>query len=203
MTKEGIGVKMKTMRNIILASRSPRRKAILEMAGINCTVMPSHAEENIRVDTPQELVSALSGLKAGEVAARLDGDYVVIGADTIVCYEGQILGKPKDGTDAFNTLHALSGNTHTVYTGVTVLETNSSKECTFCEETDVTMLKVPDAALRKYVETGDPMDKAGSYGIQGKGAFLVEKINGDFYNVVGLPIARLMKVLAEQFKLVF
>ena len=124
-------------------------------------------------------------------------EYIVIGADTVVVFEGTVLGKPEDGGDAFRMLRFLSGHTHTVYTGVTVINTMTGNRKTFYEATDVTFFDIPDDELRCYVESGEPMDKAGAYGIQGKGAFLVERIEGDYYNVVGLPVARLLRVLKE------
>ena len=170
------------------------------MAGLDFEVIPSGCDENISVDTPEKLVLELSRLKCGDVAAKAPAGRLVIGSDTVVVSEGRILGKPHDGADAFRMLRELCGNTHTVYTGVSIIDTDSSKGFSFCDKTDVTMYDVPDEAIRKYIATGEPMDKAGAYAIQGKGAFLVEKINGDFYTVMGLPISHLLKVLHTQFR---
>ena len=194
-------IKIPLMKKIILASSSPRRREILAAAGINFEVIPSETEENISADSPEELVRGLSLLKCSDVAKKAPGGFIVIGADTIVVHDGKIMGKPKDGTDAFNMLRSLCGDTHAVYTGVTVIDTDSGKEMTFHERCEVKMYDVSNDAIRKYIETGEPMDKAGAYAIQGRGAFLVERINGDFYTVMGLPIARLMKVLYEDFAL--
>ncbi len=121
--------------------------------------------------------------------------HIIIGADTIVVLDGNVLGKPKDEGDAFNTLRALSGNTHTVNTGVTLLNSATGQKSSFFEATDVTMYELTDKEILDYIATGDPMDKAGSYGIQSRGALLVKKINGDYFNVVGLPVAKLYRGL--------
>lgn len=201
MTYQAFGIKIPLMKKIILASNSPRRREILAAAGIRFEVIPSEIEENITADSPEELVKGLSLLKCTDVAKRMGPGFTVIGADTIVVHDGQIMGKPKDGADAFNMLKSLKGDTHAVYTGVTVIDTDTGKEMTFNERCEVRMFDVSNEAIRKYIETGEPMDKAGAYAIQGRGAFLVERINGDFYTVMGLPIARLMKVLYEEFGL--
>lgn len=201
MTYQAFGIKIPLMKKIILASNSPRRREILAAAGIRFEVIPSEIEENITADSPEELVKGLSLLKCTDVAKRMGPGFTVIGADTIVVHDGQIMGKPKDGADAFNMLKSLKGDTHAVYTGVTVIDTDTGKKMTFNERCEVRMFDVSNEAIRKYIETGEPMDKAGAYAIQGRGAFLVERINGDFYTVMGLPIARLMKVLYEEFGL--
>ena len=201
MTYQAFGIKISLMKKIILASNSPRRREILAAAGIRFEVIPSEIEENITADSPEELVKGLSLLKCTDVAEGMGPGFIVIGADTIVVHDGQIMGKPKDGADAFNMLKSLKGDTHAVYTGVTVIDTDTGKEMTFNERCEVRMFDVSNEAIRKYIETGEPMDKAGAYAIQGRGAFLVERINGDFYTVMGLPIARLMKVLYEEFGL--
>ena len=194
------------MKKIILASQSPRRRELLNLVGLDFEVIPSDCDEKAREDSPEELVKTLSRLKCSDVAGKIirkeiipdsaspDG-YYVIGSDTIVVFDGNILGKPADGADAFRMLKMLSGNTHTVYTGVTVIDTKTGKGKTFYEKTDVKFIDAGDDELRAYVETGEPMDKAGSYGVQGIGAFLVERINGDYFTVVGLPLSRLLRVL--------
>lgn len=188
------------MKKIILASSSPRRRDLLTMVGADLEVIPSDCDEKISADSPEELVLKLSERKCKDVAGRVSEDCLVVGADTVVVYDGQILGKPEDGTDALNMLKRLNGNTHVVYTGVTVIDPSDGHKAVFAEHTLVTMYNVSDEDLRKYVETEEPLDKAGAYGIQGKGAFLVEKIDGDYYTVVGLPVAKLLKVIREEFK---
>ena len=121
----------------------------------------------------------------------------MIGADTIVFFQNKILGKPKNEEDAFRMLQAMSGNIHTVYTGVTIIDTASDRTNTFYEETKVEFYDVSDEEIRNYISTGDPLDKAGSYGVQGRGCFLVKRIEGDYFTVVGLPIAHLLKELSK------
>lgn len=185
------------MRKIILASASPRRKELLERAGVIFDVIPSTGEEIITAKEPDKVVEELSRTKAYAVSAGLNEDFpegtLVIGADTIVAWGGCILGKPADEEDAVHTLLKLQGDTHQVYTGVTVLvkEQNGFREHTFSECTDVTFYPVSEEEIRGYVRTGEPMDKAGSYGIQGLFGIYVKGICGDYNNVVGLPVARL------------
>lgn len=198
------------MGQIILASASPRRKELLEQIGLQFDICPAKGEEIITKTIPHEVVQELASQKAKEVAAMVKAyentheelmtpqDIMVIGADTIVAYENQILGKPKDEEDAFRMLSMLSGNTHSVYTGVSiVLLAASGKvgEITFYEKTDVVMREMDEAEIRRYIETGEPMDKAGAYGIQGKCAIYIDKIDGDYNNVVGLPIAAIYREL--------
>lgn len=198
------------MGQIILASASPRRKELLEQIGLQFDICPAKGEEIITKTIPHEVVQELASQKAKEVAAMVKlyedtheelmtpQDIMVIGADTIVAYENEILGKPKDEEDAFRMLSMLSGNTHSVYTGVSiVLLAASGKvgEITFYEKTDVRMREMNEAEIRRYIGTGEPMDKAGAYGIQGKCAIYIDKIDGDYNNVVGLPIAAIYREL--------
>ncbi len=181
---------------IILASGSPRRKEILEQIGIAFQIRPAKGEEVIRGDDPVEVVKELSAAKAGEVASDAEGDCLVIGADTIVVYEGRILGKPKDEQDAINMLKMLSGQKHQVYTGVTaIIKGKVNKTITFAECTEVKIFPMEEEEIVSYVKTGEPMDKAGSYAVQGYFAKYIEGIIGDYYNVMGLPIARLCRIL--------
>ena len=145
--------------------------------------------------SPEETVKALSHAKAKEVAALFDDDPLVIAADTIVWLDGEILGKPHSEEQAFSMLKRLSGRDHEVYTGVTVLD----KEGELCEaeRSVVHFRQLSDEEIRRYIATGEPMDKAGAYGIQGKGALLVREIRGDYFNVVGLPVAALNRVLSS------
>lgn len=184
------------MSKIILASASPRRKELLAKAGISFTVIPAAGEEKRTSEDPGEAVQQLARDKAEWVAQSLaEGEEgtLVIGSDTIVVFENRILGKPKDRRDAAETLEKLQGNTHQVYTGVTVLERKAGKwvEHTFFESTDVTFYPVSREEIQDYIATGEPMDKAGSYGIQGLFGIYVKGICGDYNNVVGLPVARL------------
>lgn len=184
------------MSKIILASASPRRKELLAKTGISFTVIPAAGEEKRTSEDPGEAVQQLARDKAEWVAqslAECEEETLVIGSDTIVVFENRILGKPKDRRDAAETLEKLQGNTHQVYTGVSVLERKAGKwvEHTFFESTDVTFYPVSREEIQDYIATGEPMDKAGSYGIQGLFGIYVKGICGDYNNVVGLPVARL------------
>lgn len=184
---------------IILASGSPRRKEILEQIGVTFEIHPAKGEELITKNVPAEVVAELSEQKANEVAALYPPDTLVIGADTIVSFDGRILGKPKDEADAFRMLQSLSGNTHQVFTGVTVLcrKDGARDSLTFTECTDVTMFPMTESEIKGYIATGEPMDKAGAYAVQGLFAKYIKGLNGDFYNVMGLPVARLFQELKE------
>lgn len=188
------------MRKIILASASPRRKELLEKAGISFKIIPSKEDEKITAVLPEDIVKELSFQKAQSVAEEKEEGMVIIGADTIVAYEGCILGKPSDEEDAVRTLWKLQGNTHQVYTGVTALicEHGNWKRHTFAERTDVTFYPVSEKEIRDYVKSKEPMDKAGSYGIQGTFGIYVKGICGDYSNVVGLPVARLLYEMKQQ-----
>lgn len=187
----------------ILASSSPRRKELLMQAGIHFQVIPSNIDENITKTEPKEVVMELARQKADHVFRSLpDPGHIVIGADTIVVYENRILGKPADEEEAFCMLSKLSGHTHQVYTGVAIIgdcSGSGKREHFFCECTDVNFYPVSDEELRAYIETGDPLDKAGAYGIQGPFAIHVKGISGDYNNVVGLPIAHLYHELKDCF----
>lgn len=200
------------MSQIILASQSPRRKELLEQIGLEFEICPAKGEEIITKTIPEEVVMELSKQKAEEVAAMVSSygeshkeittpsDILVIGADTVVAYDGKILGKPKDEADAKAMLTMLSGNTHSVFTGVTLVlidKSGRAGELVFYEKTDVKMHKMSEKEIDRYIATGEPMDKAGSYGIQGKCAIYIEKIDGDYNNVVGLPITRIYQELKK------
>ncbi len=183
------------MSKIILASQSPRRRELLSVLFNEFDVMVSNADETMPQNlAPSECVTEIAYRKLCDVTQSCAGA-LVIAADTIVVLNGKILGKPKDANDAFDMLRELSANTHTVYTGVAISYRN--KVSTFAEETKVTFRKLDDATITAYIKTGEPMDKAGAYGIQNKGALFVEKIEGDYFNVVGLPICRLSKELEK------
>lgn len=190
------------MKNIILASASPRRREILENIGLGFKVAICDADES-RVDKsiPVNLyVQELALLKA-TVACKLDvgDDALIISADTVVFSDGEIIGKPKDADDAKRILKSLSGKTHSVFTGICVTRKRDMKSVCKCVETRVVFNTLSDSLIDAYVATGEPMDKAGAYGIQGKGCVLVEKIDGDYLNVVGLPASKLCEVLKEEF----
>ena len=183
------------MKHIILASASPRRKEILELADLKFDVMPSDAQEITTKTAPNEVVMELASLKAKDIYKKSEKQSMIVGADTVVAYQGQILGKPTDKADAKRMLTMLSGQTHEVYTGVCVIEDGKTK--TFYEETKVTFYEISDEQIDHYIKTGEPMDKAGSYGIQGKAAVFIKGIVGDYYNVVGFPIARFLQEITK------
>ena len=179
--------------DIILASKSPRRRELMELIGLPFTVRVAQVDETMEDLPPEEAVAQLSRKKAE--AARQTLDEVVIGADTIVVLDGKILGKPEDATDAYRMLKFLSGRRHQVMTGVTVLLGGRCVSIT--EVTEVSFRQLTDGEILSYIASGDPMDKAGSYGIQSGGALFVDEIHGDYYNVVGLPVCRLHQILKE------
>ena len=179
---------------LILASQSPRRKELLSLLGIPFAVQIADIDETMDdAKSPFHEVARVSRLKA-EAIARKTGD-VVIAADTIVVCDGEVLGKPKDEADAFRMLRKLSGKDHQVMTGMCVLWDGGCSVCT--EVTDIHFRTLSDREIAAYIATGEPMDKAGSYGIQGRAALFAEKIVGDYHNVVGLPVCRLSQILAQ------
>lgn len=203
-------------RTIILASRSPRRRELLTQAGISYTVEPSQIEELITEHQPCKVVMELSEQKAEDIYRRhmaetaagnvpgnpdyMDIPILVIGADTIVAYQDRILGKPHSEREAFEMLELLQGNTHQVYTGVTLIwnEPDGKHKHAFYEKTEVTCYPMTEQEIMDYIRTGDCMDKAGAYGIQTQFGVYIREICGDYNNVVGLPIARLyqeMKII--------
>ncbi len=185
------------MEKIVLASGSPRRKELLAKTGLKFSVLVSDGEEKADTSDPAKTVEKLSQDKAFAVAEMLQKEKtscLIIGADTVVSFEGKILGKPSDKEDAFRMLSGLQGHIHQVYTGVTILKRDGDnwKPYTFSEKTDVEFYPVSREELLAYIETGEPMDKAGSYGIQGSFGIYVKGICGDYNNVVGLPVGRLV-----------
>ena len=189
------------MSRVILASASPRRRELLKLILEEYEVLPSGAQEHVTATEPAAVVEELSALKAGDVFLSQTGveDLLVIGADTIVALDGQILGKPGDRQEALEMLRMLRGRKHQVYTGVTLVQRRegSVQKRTFHECTEVTFYPLTEEEIQNYVDTMEPMDKAGAYGIQGKGVFLVERICGDYNNVVGLPVARLYQEMKQ------
>ncbi|MDE7399792.1 MAG: Maf family protein [Oscillospiraceae bacterium] len=179
---------------MILASQSPRRRELLGFICSEFEVIPAVGEEIIpEKATPAEAVLALSRQKAEEIAAKFPNE-TVIGADTVVSIDGEILGKPRDEQDAVDMLKRLSGRVHSVFTGVCVVFPDGRAE-NFAEETKVEFYPLSEREIADYIATGDPMDKAGAYGIQERGAKNVKGIVGDFYNVMGLPVSRLYRIL--------
>ena len=188
------------MKKIILASASPRRRELLTQIGLEFEIIPSHKDEVIGSEGPADTVMALAAGKAEDIYAqvcsgRAPEDVLVIGADTVVAMDGLILGKPADAAQALDMLRRLQGKTHQVYTGVCLMTADGCR--TFYEKTDVTMYPADDRQLRDYISTGEPMDKAGSYGIQGLGAILVREIHGEYNNVVGLPVAAIWQRISQ------
>ena len=177
------------MMDIILASGSPRRRELLEMLGLSFEVLPARGEELPHPElSPGELVAALSAAKAEEVAA-LRPQALVIAADTVVSVDGRVLGKPKSAGEAGDMLRSLSGRSHRVYTGVSIIKDGRLYSETEC--TEVRFRPLSEEEIKAYVATGEPMDKAGAYGIQGYASLFAEGIDGDFFNVMGLPLCRL------------
>ena len=194
------------MKKIILASASPRRRELLTQIGLEFEIIPSHKDEVIGSEGPADTVMALAAGKAEDIYAqvcsgRAPEDVLVIGADTVVAMDGLILGKPADAAQALDMLRRLQGKTHQVYTGVTLIRIKKEsgyfyqESRTFSEGTDVSFYPMTEREICDYIATGEPMDKAGAYGIQGKAAIFVKGIRGDYNNVVGLPIARLYQEL--------
>lgn len=193
------------MEKYILASASPRRKELLEQIGIKFDIVVSNADESkVGKDMPVMLyVEELAMLKAAATADYLRknkrGDFIIISADTVVTIDGKILGKPKNEEGAFSMLCALSGKKHEVFTGICVMRSKDGFSVADYEKTTVYFNELTDEKIRSYIKTGEPMDKAGAYGIQGRGAVLVNRIDGDYFNVVGLPLSKLSKILESEF----
>ena len=186
------------MRKIILASASPRRKELLETAGVEFEICVSDADESIPEGTLPADAAKMTATKKALAVAESHKDDIVIGADTIVVANGKILGKPKDKADAEAMLTMLSGIEHEVITGVCIV--NGGETNAFEQISKVKFYPLTAEEIRAYVATNEPMDKAGSYGIQGKGCTLVEKIDGDYFNIVGLPVAKVMREINKLLK---
>ena len=190
---------------LILASASPRRKELLTKADIPFVVMPADIDESCDIEDPAEAAEEVSCLKAEYVADKLIKEekrdaFVILSADTIVSIDGKILGKPKDEEEAFEVLKELQGRDHEVYTGVTIAVKQSGRDVRyrqFHEKTRVRIYPVSDEQIRDYISTGEPLDKAGSYAIQGSFAKYIKSIKGDYSNVVGLPVGRVFKELKQ------
>ena len=187
---------------VILASASPRRREILENISLDFEIIADESEEiMIEGEKPYDTVKRLAMQKAKNIAAGIESgeNTIVIGADTVVSIDGKILGKPNDEIEAKDMLLTLSGRINTVYTGLAVIETQSGKEVSDFVSTGVKFRNLSEKEIENYIRSGEPMDKAGAYGIQKIGGLFVESINGDYFNVVGLPLCRLGEILSEEF----
>ena len=188
-------------KRIILASGSPRRKELLLQIGIVPEIIVSHVEEKITSDEPSGVVMSLAEQKAVDVAEDMPEGAVVLGSDTVVAADGKILGKPKSHEEAYEMIKRLAGRSHQVYTGVCIVKKGTAGEkdtvVSFYDETDVNVSTMTEAEIREYADSEEPMDKAGAYGIQERGALLVEGIRGDYFNVVGLPVCLVGQLLAR------
>ncbi|MBA4537204.1 septum formation inhibitor Maf [Bacillus aquiflavi] len=183
------------MKRLILASSSPRRKELLEMLHLTFEVSSSDVDESYDpLLSPEQIVMDIASRKAKAVANKCEAA-LVIGADTIVVLEHKVLGKPKNSEEAYDMLKLLSGKTHSVYTGVAIVD--SDREIKFYEKTDVTFWELTDEEITTYIQSGEPLDKAGAYGIQQLGAILVKQIKGDYYSVVGLPLSKTVRELKK------
>lgn len=186
---------------VILASGSPRRRELLEQIGVSFEIRISDKEEIITSTVPEEVVKELSMGKAEDVARHIEGPALILGADTIVAHKGRILGKPKDIEDAVAMISSLAGDDHEVYTGVCILRKEadqSVKKISFAEKTRVSVYPMTEKEIRTYAESKEPLDKAGAYAIQGRFAPYIREISGDYYNIVGFPIAKIYQKLKEE-----
>lgn len=187
---------MKT--SLILASGSPRRAEILQNIGATFEVYITHADETVEEPLfPDALVRELSNRKATEAALRFPDSTLILAADTVVALDGQIMGKPKDEAQAFDMLSRLSGRAHSVYTGYTL--TRGGVYVSEAVKTDVVFYPLSEDLIYRYIKSGEPIDKAGAYGIQEKGSVLVKELRGDYFNVMGLPIASVVQTAKECF----
>jgi len=185
-------------KKIILASASPRRKELLKSMGLEFEVIPSEIEENIENESfSPKLIENLAAEKAADVAKRTNFTAIVIGSDTVVVINNKILGKPKDKKDAFIMLKMLSGNTHQVISAIAVIDTETRKILKDSVVSDVTFKQLSDEEINAYIETGEPMDKAGAYAIQGFAGMFVKSINGCYSNIVGISVFKLAEMLKE------
>lgn len=202
------------MYKIILASGSPRRREILEQVGVQFTVVSSDMEEITTKNKPEEIVVELATIKADDVARHIEESSIIIGSDTMVAVDGQVMGKPKDEEDAKNMIRKLQGRNHQVHTGVSIVLKNIpvsnsentlvqqpatiNKVISFVESTDVWVNPMTEEQITAYIATGEPFDKAGAYAIQGKFAVHINRIDGDYYNIVGFPISKLYQTLLKE-----
>ena len=189
----------KKIEKLVLASASPRRKELLAQIGISPEIVPSTIEEKLTTDVPEQAVMELSRQKAEDVARLQEPGTWVIGADTVVSAAGKILGKPASHEEAFRMISMLEGKAHQVYTGVTLIfcGQKGNKVRTFAEKTEVSVYPMTEKEIGAYADDREPMDKAGAYGIQGKFAAFIKGIDGDYNNVVGLPVGRVYQEIKE------
>lgn len=186
-------------KKLILASASPRRKDLLKMLGLDFIVDPPHIDEYFDPNLkPEELAISLAEQKGIATISKYD-EAIIVSADTVVVLQDQILGKPKDKKDAFRILRLLSGNTHQVITGISIIDLPDEEPISFFEKTAVTFNSLTDEEIEGYIETGSPMDKAGAYGIQDLSSIFIPKVDGCFYNVVGFPLAKFYQVCKDHF----
>ncbi len=190
------------IKKLVLASASPRRKELLAQIGLAPKIVPSTIEEMITTAVPEEAVMELSRQKAEDVAARQPVGSCVIGADTVVAAGGEILGKPATHQEAYRMISMIEGKTHQVYTGVTLVYCGQKgfRVKTFVEKTNVHLYPMSEEEIKAYTDSTEPMDKAGAYGIQGKFAAFIKGIDGDYNNVVGLPVGRMYQEMKEMFE---
>ena len=185
------------MKKIVLASASPRRRELLEKIGVTFTVVPTEGDEKTTKTRPEEVVEELAFQKASENRAIQEKDVMMIGSDTVVAVDGRILGKPGSREEAVHMLQMIQGRIHQVYTGVAVLinEREERRQLVFHEKAQVEVYPMTEEEIQNYVATGEPMDKAGAYGIQGSFAVYVKKIDGDYNTIVGFPVSRFYQEL--------
>lgn len=179
---------------LILASKSQRRRELFQLIGLDFSVICSDADENVDFTSPEEFVEKLS-LRKAQAVKQGRSNCCVVGSDTIVWLDNKVIGKPKDAEDAFRILKSLSGRTHTVYTGVAVLTDDSTEVCH--DTTKVTFEELSDEDIRAYIASGEPMDKAGAYGIQGPAAVFVKHVEGCYFTIIGMPMHKLHKMLMK------
>lgn len=192
------------MKTLYLASKSPRRKEILETIGMTFELVSGDCPEIVNDwERPDQVVMSIALQKGLSAAKQFNQGELIISADTIVVSEGRILGKPKDREDAFKVLKDLSGKRHEVMTAFSIIEAGTFNKVVEYVVTDVTFKDYDDDFINWYLDSGEPFDKAGAYGIQAKGALMVEKIDGDYFNVVGFPISKIVDVLKERFNYSF
>jgi len=185
------------MKKIILASASPRRKEILEITGLSFSVCDSEYEEDLDLPLKPHKLARFLSLKKAEAVAHQYRDAIIIAADTFIYFKNRLLGKPQSGEEAEKMLRLLNGKVHSVITGFTVMDTESDQVASRSEVTKVYFKKLTGEEIKAYVRSGEPLDKAGAYAVQGLGAVFIEKIDGDFFNVMGLPLCALTESLKK------